>query len=111
MNKDGTRIMFLRTPNYSPCGCVAIKLDRRLNTASYQLSVLNPQDYFNRAVARQLARGRLMECPLFVSIPEEATMYDVSEAVMTDIFVNPTLPTRARKSARLWLATNCGDVI
>lgn len=98
--------MYLRAENGHPVGCLAIQLNRSNGTASYQLSVLNPRDRFNRAVARQLALGRLLEEPLKVSVHSEATMHDISEAVMKDIVAYKDAPARAVKSAKLWLRDN-----
>jgi hypothetical protein len=80
-----------------------IKLNRHNNEAQYQLSVLNPADRFDRKVARQLALGRLTEAPMQVNLPKNATMHDISRAVMEDISKR-NLPTRAVKSAKFWLS-------
>lgn len=97
------RIMYLRSETGHPVGCMAIQLNRHDGTLSYQLSVLNPRDQFNRAVARQLALGRLLEEPLKVKIDRESTMHDISEAVMKDIVSFKDAPARAIKAAKLWL--------
>ncbi len=101
------RIMYLRSENGHPVGCLAIQLARHTGTVSYQMSVLNPRDNFNRAVARQLALGRLLEEPINLKINKEATMHDISEAVMKDIVkFYKSAPTRAIKAARLWVRQN-----
>lgn len=101
------RIMFLRDVNYKPCGCIAITVNRGNNTAQFQVSVLNPIDRFDRKVARQLALGRMLEVPITVSIPANASMHDITEAVMAHIFDNKTkFPARAVKGAKLWLHYN-----
>ncbi len=100
------RVMFLRNYVGTPIGCVAITLSRSKGVVEYQVSVLNPADRFNRAVARQLAYGRLVEQPLSVPIKKECSMHDVSHAVMTGIASNPNLPSRAIKAAKLWLKSN-----
>lgn len=100
------RVMFLRNYAGTPIGCVAIVLHRSQGVVEYQTSVLNPVDRFNRAVARQLAYGRLVEQPLSVPVKKECSMHDVSYAVMSGIASNPNLPSRAIKAAKLWLANN-----
>lgn len=100
------RIMYLRSEIGHPVGCLAIQLNRHDGQISYGLSVLNPRDRFNRAVARQLALGRLVEEPFKVNISREATMHDISEAVMKDILKYKDAPTRAIKAARLWVRQN-----
>ncbi len=98
------RIMFLRGSDNHPVGCVAIESDRSSpNRLSYQVSVLNPSDKFDRALARQLAIGRLVEKPITIySSYDVGNMHDVSQEVMIDIANNHTLPKRAVKAARDW---------
>lgn len=103
------RIMYLRSDNGHPVGCLAIQVNSSdRSQVSYQLSVLNPKDQFNRSVARQLAIGRLMEEPIKISIRHNATMHDISEAVMEDILKYKDAPSRAIKAARLWVRQNIG---
>ena len=104
--ENSNRIMFLRAPNGHPVGALAIRLVKGKNTAKYQFSVLNPKDQFDRAVARQLALGRLVEKPLTVHLPDGANMHDISESVMLDLSQRKEVPSRAQKAASLWLNTN-----
>lgn len=87
----------------NPVGCVAIKVSKSKKFAKYQVSVLNPLDRFDRAMARQLALGRLAEAPYTVRLVANATMHDITTAVMDDIVLDSNAPTRARKAARVWL--------
>lgn len=100
------RIMYLRSEDGHPVGCLAIQMNRAEGTVSYQLSVLNPRDRFNRAVARQLAIGRLVEEPLKLAVSKEANMHDISEAVMLDILKWQDAPARAIKAAKIWVRQN-----
>ena len=71
---------------------------------TYQVSVLNPLDKFDRRMARHLALGRLAEAPLTTTIDHlMPTRTEISRAVMQDIKHDPQAPTRARKAARQWL--------
>jgi hypothetical protein len=101
---DNTRIMFLRSLSYAPCGCVAISVDTRNRKLSYQFSVLNPVDKFDRKMARHLALGRLVEAP--VTFPyargETLTMHDISKRVLEHLAASKA-PTRAVRAANLWL--------
>jgi hypothetical protein len=101
---DNVRIMFLRGMSYAPCGCVAIKVDTRNRQLSYQFSVLNPADRFDRKMARHLALGRLLETPVTFSYArgETLTMHDISKRVLEHL-VTSKAPTRAVKAAKLWL--------
>jgi hypothetical protein len=103
---ENTRIMFLRNESYRPVGCIAITVNRHSKTASYQFSVLNPADNFDRKIARQLAIGRLVEQPIDVYISNNASMHDISESVMVDLAFSERAPTRAIKAAKLWLQYN-----
>lgn len=114
-----TRIMFLRDSygdnKSNPCGCLAISLvpSRALtNNIHYQVSILNPVDKFNRAVARQLARGRLQELPLVITgVDQGASMNDITELVMSAVATNEKLPKRARRAAISWLESTEEDTI
>lgn len=109
--------MFLRESYYlspqshqvvagNPVGCIAIKVSKSGRFAKYQLSVKNPLDQFDRAMARQLALGRLAEAPFTVRLPENARMDQITRAVMTDIANDTSAISRARKAAKLWLKWN-----
>jgi hypothetical protein len=100
------RIMYLRSENGHPVGCLAIQFSPDAAHIMYQLSVLNPRDKFNRAVARQLAIGRLVEEPLKVSLPAHSNMHAISEAVMRDIISYSDAPARAIKAAKIWVRQN-----
>lgn len=107
--------MFLRSASGLPVGCIAIDVNELTETVSYQLSVLNPTDKFNREVARVMALGRLVEKPIDVASSrvasagvftnDKVSMHKVSQAVMLDIF-NSKAPARATKAAQLWLKNN-----
>ena len=103
------RIMFLRDRTGSPVGCLAIKTEEHLyRTAivSYQLSVLNPADRFDREMARTIALGRLIERPIQIQMHSEASMHEITSVIMNDIRNDSTLPSRARRAANLWMRTS-----
>lgn len=97
------RIQFLRNSSSHPIGCLAISVNRLHGELSYQYSVLNPRDEFDRKIARQLALGRLVEKPIKLALPRDANMHEISTVVMSDLERSSTAPNRAVKSARLWL--------
>ena len=99
------RVMYLRDRKGQPVGCIACQVNRAGHdyVGSYQLSVLNPSDKFNRSVARQLAKGRLLENPHHIELPTVPSMHEVTEKIMRSILVNKDAPTRARKAAQRWL--------
>lgn len=109
-HKKSLRVMFLREENGQACGCVIIELVKHsdasndLATVYYAVSVLNPQDRFDRALSRQLTIGRLVETPYAIlNVSNEVKIHDITRLVMEDIKTNTKLPTRARKAARIWL--------
>ncbi len=108
MSNNKYRFIYLRT-NYeygkksAPLGCVVISLADNKKRVTYQVSVCNPADDFDRAQARQLALGRLIESPKTALLAQESpTMHDITRAVMFDI-EGSNLPARARKAATAWL--------
>jgi hypothetical protein len=69
----------------------------------YRLSVLNPEDTFDKDVARQLALGRMVEAPYTVRTAAHPNLHEVSSAIMKDIIRDIGAPTRAKRAAKLWL--------
>jgi hypothetical protein len=101
---NNTRIMFLRNSKCHPVGCIAINFDRSEGKIDYQVSVLHPQDRFNRAVGRKLAIDRLLNKPISIKVNKEASMHDISTAVLKDLSIRKgTFPNRVIKSANMWL--------
>lgn len=112
-----TRITYLRDVKGQPVGCLAIgpitpngKLGHQV---SYNLSVLNPSDKFDRKIAREIATGRLGKNPEChtVPVPENADMHMITRSVMVDIIDSKSMPTRAIKAAKLWVADHPGLVM
>ena len=99
------RIMFLRDSKNQPVGCVAISNIKNESRLTYQVSVLNPHDKFDRKMARHLAIGRLVEMPIQVHLDEahKKTMHEITTEVMYDLAASK-LPTRAKKAAQMWLS-------
>src|SRR5579885_1359020 len=110
------RVMYLRSSypvvngmltSGSPVGCVAIRVRGR--KVDIGLSVLNPQDPFDRKVARELAAFLLNDKPTTLTVvglaSTELNMHDITEAVMVHLASEKDVPSRARKAARVWLET------
>jgi len=89
-----------------PIGCLAIRVNGK--RVEYGLSVLNPLDTFNKAVARELATARLKEKPVTLTVVglsgPELTMHDITEAVMIHLASEKQVPSRAKKAAKAWLS-------
>lgn len=102
------RTMFLRDKSGNPVGCLAIVAFPDSNVVKYQFSVANlDQDTFDREVARGLALGRLVEAPITVRLPQRKfNLFDISRAVMKNLTRRQNVPSRAIKSAKLWLKQN-----
>lgn len=103
------RFMYLRDSyepgkKSAPIGVIAIYLDENKDRVTYQVSVCNPTDEFDRAAGRHLALGRLIDQPRPVIVGyDEPTMHDITRQVMFDLERNNSVPMRARKSATKWL--------
>lgn len=99
------KIMFLRASNNHPVGCLAMR--QMHNGVQYQLSTLNPSDNFDRRVARQLAIGRAVEMPNFISYNKNdiQSFNDVVALVMEDIISRKEVPNRSKIAAQNWLRT------
>jgi len=104
------RIQFLRDSKGQAIGCLAIKAESNVGrnggytTITYQMSVLNPLDKFDRKMARQLALGRLVESPISLTMRDSTPHRKaITQLVMENIKNDPLAPTRARKAANLWL--------
>lgn len=101
------RVMYLRSVEGRPVGCLAILVNRKGAALSYGFSVLNPADKFDRKVARQLALGRLLEAPVTVEVMrEDLNMHEITRNVMKSLVINRKTPARAVKAAKLWLSLN-----
>jgi hypothetical protein len=105
LQKSNLRVMYLRSSNGAAVGCLAFSVDRATNKATYQLSVVNPLDTFNKGVARHLAVGRLIETPVTVNVASAVNMHDVAKSIMRNMLKNKTAPSRALKAAKHWLSS------
>ena len=103
MNKN-TSVMFLRDENRKPVGCVAMQLSRNGKSIRYQFSTWNPVDKFDRALARQLALGRLLDKPLTLKATSPLKGRHAATAlVMTQLVNDQSVPTRSKEAALRWL--------
>jgi hypothetical protein len=100
------RIMYLRNSKKFPMACIAIALDRPNGAISYQYSVFNPEDHFDKRMARELALGRLISRPVKITDQDsEINFNQISWAVMEHLSQSKTAPTRAVRAAKRWLKT------
>jgi hypothetical protein len=99
------RITYLREKDGYPTGCIAIDIDRDNHTISYQLSVKNPFDCYNKALARQIAIGRLSVDPIVIDVTEDdlSSTRSITYAVMKNVSNSTIVPKRAARLARSWL--------
>jgi hypothetical protein len=108
MNNMEHRVQYLKDANGHYVGCIAIKEHatapgERFTLVEYRLSVLNPDDSFDKDVARQLALGRMVEAPYTVRTAAHPNLHEVSTSIMKDIVRDVNAPSRAKRAARLWL--------
>ena len=105
------RVQYLKDENGHYVGCIAIRehtpnAGERYTLVEYRVSVRNPEDQFDKGVARQLALGRMVEAPFTVRVSAHPNLHEVSEAVMKDIISDSGAPSRARRAAKLWVRWN-----
>lgn len=102
--KSGIRVVFLRDKNRNPVGCVAMQVSKNKKAIRYQLSTCNPIDKFDRALARQLALGRLLDKPLTLksALPLKS-LHNVTAMVMEKLALDSSTPNRSQKAALRWL--------
>ena len=105
------RVQYLKDENGHYVGCIAIRehvapAGEHYTLVEYRVSVRNPQDHFDKSVARQLALGRCVEAPFTVRVSASPNMHEVSAAVMKDIARDSGAPSRARRAAKNWLRRN-----
>lgn len=107
------RYIYLRDLKKQPVACIAVAFDRKRSTVSYNLSVLNPLDRFDRDVARDLAVGRLCRDPVKLDLSDtnEINSHVITRSILKDMLSWDTdlLPSRARKAGKRWLITNAED--
>ena len=101
------KIMYLRgTRSQYPVGCVAFSYDSY--GVSYSVSIVHPDDKFDRKVAREIAEGRLLKSPYHIDInTDDFTSWEILAQVIFDIANNKYLPKRAQKVACEWIKANC----
>lgn len=104
------RYIYLRDTKRQPVACLAILYSAKNKKVAYGLSVLNPQDRFNRKVARELAAGRLALYGNYLDLSEvpEINCHVITRRILTDLLTweHEELPGRARKAAKRWLLAN-----
>ena len=106
------RYIYLRDSKKAPQACIAVLYSPKNKRVAYGLSVLNPQDRFNRKVARELAAGRLAlygnEYHLDLSEAPEINCHVITRSILIDLLTweHDQLPGRARKAAKRWLLAN-----
>jgi hypothetical protein len=107
------RVMYLRNGDM-PVGCVVISIAKNKKTLRYQVSTIHPIDTIDKATnkrikidkahSRQLALGRLLECPYRIKVDnvDAMSMTDITALVLASIYKNSELPSRTRKAAKSW---------
>ena len=109
------RYMYIRDAKWNPIGCVAIVVNRSKNRLEYGLSMRHPKDAinhkngkrkaFDRKLAQGLAVADLVRDIKWTHIEYDATMHDITAAVMQDIIAHNEAPSGAIKFAKNWLST------
>jgi len=89
--------------------CIATKRVSN-SVVEYQITNVSDKDRFNRAVGRQLTKGRLIEKPITLSMTTPFSSYhDVMKAVVSDISTYHSVPPRTLAAAKQWLVDSEPD--
>jgi len=90
--------------NGNPIGCVASTINYDEGTISYNVSMVNPKDKFNKSLAREISVVRLDQRPISVSLPfkEKLNGHELHKILMKNIVLHGP-STSAKKSAQKWL--------
>jgi hypothetical protein len=103
------RFMFLRGKNNHPVGCMAMRSYPGVASTKvvYQVSTLNPEDKFNRKMARHLALGRLVERPIVFYVEKnKINIHETTKAIMEHVSSSARFPKRSRMAAKHWVSNN-----
>jgi len=94
------RVFYLRNRDRFPVACIASRKVKG-DVVEFAMSIHNPVDKYNKALGRQLAKGRLLEGKAIASVraPFKAN-------VVRMIAEMPDLPNRVRKVANQWIKDN-----
>jgi hypothetical protein len=65
--------------------CIASNIDLEKKELSYQVSICNPVDVFDKPIARQLAIGRLVEKPIKFTFNGELNAFAISKLILNHI--------------------------
>jgi hypothetical protein len=104
-------VMYLRArPSFphtkgQPVGCIVYDNEGK-SAVQWQISILNPVDHFHRELSRSLAIGRFVERPYTVFVNGPHNKHDTIRAILREIAVDHSIPSRARRAASLWIKVN-----
>ncbi len=88
--RPGERVFYIRDDRGQPIACLAYQADGR--EVAYALSVLHPNDSFDRAMARRIALGRLRVRPMVRPITaDERPLGLALECASRDMSVSPRI--------------------
>jgi hypothetical protein len=71
-----------------------------VGSVSYNLSLCNDKDSFDKEAGKELAFQRVNSSPNLLSVPRDPHNVQIVQAVLKKIVRTSTMPTKARKLAR-----------
>jgi len=97
------RYIYLRDRKNFPVACVATKINYQSGKIEYGYSVYNPDDKFDKNVAREEA-DKKAEAKKFSAVWSESfTAHKSTESVLNSLLQQHGLPLRLKIAAKNWL--------
>lgn len=97
------RYMYLRNRKNFPVACVATKLNCKENKIEYGFSVHNPEDQFDKRVARAEADKRLLNNTFSAEWSPDFSAHENTKSVLNDLLKQDNIPLMLRVAAKSWL--------
>lgn len=102
---ENIRFTYIRNNRGVPFACIAWSRSASGNKVHYGVSVLNESagDKWHRKTARLIAAGKLALEKFHAPAPFVENTIGVLYNVMSAVYANSSVPTRARRGALQWL--------
>jgi hypothetical protein len=97
------RYIYLRNRKNFPVACIATKINYQSGQIEYGYSVYNPDDKFDKNVARDEADKKADQKKLAAAWSESFTAHKSTESVLNNLLQQEDLPLRLKVAAKNWL--------
>lgn len=97
------RYLYLRNRKNFPVACIATRVNHDSKKMEYGYSVYNPNDQFNKSVAREEADKKIEEKGFFTSWDQNLSAHKNTELVLKDLLSKSEIPLQLKVVAKKWL--------